>query len=77
MVHVLLADPEHKIRLPRITWHCLRHCHATLLDAAPEIARQIYLHAIPAEQRQAGEENARCAAALQPVPRPDAHNPGG
>ena len=53
-----------------ITWHSLRHCHATLLDAvgAPlgtvqallghassEVTRQIYLHAIPAEQRRAVE----------------------
>ncbi|HEV2304727.1 MAG TPA: site-specific integrase [Candidatus Acidoferrales bacterium] len=60
-----------KLGLPRITWHGLRHCHATLLDAvgaplgtvqallghaSPEITRQIYLHAIPAEQRRAVEE---------------------
>jgi integrase len=47
---------------PTITWHSLRHCHATLLDAvgAPlgtvqallghassETTRQLYLHAIP------------------------------
>jgi integrase len=47
-----------------------RHCHATLLDAAgaplgtvqallghasPEVTRQIYLHAMPAEQRRAVE----------------------
>jgi len=56
--------------LPGITWHALRHCHATLLDAvgaplgtvqallghaSPEITRQIYLHAIPEEQRKAVE----------------------
>src|SRR5712691_4288207 len=50
--------------------HTLRHCHATLLDAAgaplgtvqallghssPEVTRQIYLHAIQAEQRRAVE----------------------
>jgi hypothetical protein len=49
----------------------LRHCHATLLDAvgaplgtvqallghaSPEVTRQIYLHAIPEEQRRAVEE---------------------
>jgi len=54
-----------------MSWHTLCHCHATLLDAAgaplgtvqallghssPEITRQIYLHAIPAEQRRAVEE---------------------
>ena len=54
-----------------MSWHNLRHCHATLLDAAgaplstvqallghssPEITRQIYLHAIAAEQRRAVEE---------------------
>lgn len=57
--------------LPRITWHALRHCHATLLDvvgaplgtvqallghASPEVTRQIYLHAIPEEQRRAVEK---------------------
>ncbi|MGH9682593.1 MAG: tyrosine-type recombinase/integrase [Candidatus Acidiferrales bacterium] len=56
---------------PRITWHALRHCHATLVDAvgaplgivqavpghtSPEITRQIYLHAIPEEQRRAVEK---------------------
>lgn len=60
-----------KLSLPRITWHGSRHCHATLLDAvgaplgtvqallghaSPEVTRQIYLHAIPAEQRRAVEE---------------------
>jgi hypothetical protein len=59
-----------ELGLPKITWHSLRHCHATLLDAvgAPlgtvqallghassEVTRQIYLHAIPAEQRRAVE----------------------
>ena len=53
-----------------MSWHTLRHYHATLLDAAgaplgtvqallghssPEVTRQIYLHAIPAEQRRAVE----------------------
>ena len=55
--------------LPKITWHSLRHCHATrdavgaplgtaqalLGHASSEITRQIYLHAIPAEQRRAVE----------------------
>ncbi|SRR5712691_6229163 len=51
-----------------ITWHSLRHSHATLLDAmgAPlgtvqallghstsEITREVYLHAIPEDQRRA------------------------
>ena len=59
-----------KLGLPRMAWHSLRHCHATLLDAAgaplgtvqallghssPEVTRQNYLHAIPAEQRRAVE----------------------
>lgn len=60
-----------ELGLPRITWHALRHCHATLLDAvgaplgtvqallghtSPDITRQIYLHAIPEEQRRAVEK---------------------
>ncbi len=60
-----------ELGLPRITWHALRHCHATLLDAvgaplgtvqallghaSPEVTRQIYLHAIPEEQRRAVEK---------------------
>ena len=51
-----------------ISWHSLRHSHATLLDttgaplgtvqallghATPEITRKIYLHAIPEDQRRA------------------------
>jgi len=60
-----------ELGLPTITWHALRHCHATLLDAvgaplgtvqallghaSPEVTRQIYLHAIPEEQRKAVEK---------------------
>jgi integrase len=60
-----------ELGLPRITWHALRHCHATLLDvvgaplgtvqallghASPEVTRQLYLHAIPEEQRRAVEK---------------------
>ena len=60
-----------ELGLPTITWHALRHCHATLLDAvgaplgtvqallghaSPEVTRQIYLHAIPEEQRRAVEK---------------------
>ncbi len=59
-----------RLGLPAITWHSLRHCHATLLDAAgaplgtvqallghatPEITREVYLHAIPDDQRRAVE----------------------
>ena len=57
-----------KLALHGITWHSLRHSHATLLDAvgAPlgtvqallghstsEITREVYLHAIPEDQRKA------------------------
>ena len=70
-LHRHLQPTCKKLGLPRISWHTLRHCHATLLDAAgaplgtvqallghssPEVTRQIYLHAIPAEQRRAVEE---------------------
>ena len=70
LLHRHLQPACEELGLPRITWHSLRHCHATLLDAvgAPpgtiqallghassEITRQIYLHAIPAEQRRAAE----------------------
>ena len=57
-----------KLGLDRVTWHLLRHSYATMLDgvgtpvgtmqsllghSAPEITREIYLHAIPEEQRRA------------------------
>jgi integrase len=57
--------------LPRISWHCLRHCNATLLDSVgtplgtvqallghstPEITREIYLHSLPAGARDAVEK---------------------
>lgn len=57
-----------KLELGGITWHSLRHSHATMLDAtgAPlgtvqallghsssEITREVYLHAIPDDQRKA------------------------
>src|ERR1700676_35982 len=70
LLHRHLQRVCEELGLPRTTWHSLRLCHATLLDAvgAPlgtiqallghassEITRQIYLHAIPAEQRRAVE----------------------
>ena len=57
-----------KLGLSGITWHSLRHSHATFLDAAgaplgtvqallghstSDITREIYLHAIPEDQRRA------------------------
>ena len=57
-----------RIGLPTISWHCFRHCNATLLDsvgaplgtvqallghASPEITRTIYVHAVPEDQRRA------------------------
>ena len=59
-----------KLGLTGVTWHLLRHSYATMLDSvgtpvgtmqsllghsAPEITREIYLHAIPEEQRRAVE----------------------
>jgi len=59
-----------RLKLPLISWHSLRHSHATLLDAvgaplgtvqahlghaSPEVTRQVYLHSIPIEQRRAVE----------------------
>jgi len=59
-----------KLGLQGVTWHLLRHSHATMLDgvgtpigtmqsllghSTPDITREIYLHAIPAEQRLAVE----------------------
>ena len=70
LLHRHLQPVCEELGLPRITWHSLRHCHATLLDvvgaplgtiqallghASSEVTRQIYLHAIPAEQRRAVE----------------------
>jgi integrase len=67
LLHRHLQPTCKKLGLPRMPWHAPRHCHATLLDAAgaslgtvqallghasPEVTRQIYLHAIPAEQRR-------------------------
>ena len=57
-----------KLGLHGITWHSLRHSHATMLDAvgaslgtvqallghsAAEITREVYVHAIPDDQRRA------------------------
>jgi integrase len=65
-----LKPAARTIGLPGITWHLLRHSHATLLDSlgtpigtmqsllghsTPEITREIHLHAIPEEQRRAVE----------------------
>ncbi len=63
-----LEPAAKKLGFPGVTWHLLRHCHATMLDSegtpigtmqsllghsTPEITREIYLHAIPEEQRRA------------------------
>src|SRR6202158_5116474 len=68
LLHRHLQPVCEELGLPRITWHSLRHSHATLLDsvgaplgtiqallghASSEVTRQIYLNAIPAEQRRA------------------------
>ena len=65
-----LKPAAKKLGLSGVTWHVLRHSHATMLDglgtpigtmqallghSAPNITREIYLHAIPEEQRRAVE----------------------
>jgi integrase len=50
LLHRHLQPACEELGLPKITWHSLRHCHAS-----SEVTRQIYLHAIPAEQRRAVE----------------------
>jgi integrase len=65
-----LKPAAKKLGLPGVTWHLLRQSHATILDvvgtpigtmqsllghSTPDIAREIYLHAIPEEQRRAVE----------------------
>ena len=65
-----LKPPGKRFGLPGVTWHLLRHSDATMLDSVgtplgtmqsllghstPEITREIYLHAIPKEQRRAVE----------------------
>lgn len=62
-----------------VNWHLLRHSYATMLDgvgtplgtmqsllghATPEITREIYLHAIPQEQRRAVESIERLVFGL-------------
>ena len=65
-----LKPAAKKLGLSGVTWHLLRHSHATMLDSVgtpigtmqsllghstPEITREIYLHAVPEEQRRAVE----------------------
>jgi integrase len=65
-----LKPAAKKLGLSGVTWHLLRHSHGRMLDgvgtpigtmqallghSAPEITREIYLHAIPEEQRRAVE----------------------
>jgi integrase len=65
-----LKPAAKKLGLPGVTRHLLRHSHATMLDSVgtpigtmksllghstPDITREIYLHAIPEEQRRAVE----------------------
>ena len=65
-----LKPSAKKLGLSSVTWHLLRYSHATMLDgvgtpigtmqallgqSAPEITGEIYLHAIPEEQRRAVE----------------------
>ena len=65
-----LKPAAKRLGLPGVTWHLLRHSHATMLDSVgtpigtmqsllghstPDITREIYLHAIPEEQRRAVE----------------------
>jgi integrase len=65
-----LKPAAKNLGLPGVTWHLLRHSHATMLHgvgtpigtmqsllghSTPEITREIYLHAIPEEQRRAVE----------------------
>jgi integrase len=65
-----LPPAAKKFGRPGVTWHLLRHSHATMLDSVgtpigtmqsllghstADITREIYLHAIPEEQRRAVE----------------------
>jgi integrase len=72
------AKPAAKKMGLHVNWHLLRHSYATMLDgvgtplgttqslghAAPEITREYYLHAIPAEQRRAVESVERLVLGL-------------
>jgi len=70
-----------KIGLDGVNWHWLRHANATLLDSvgtplsttqallghsSPEITREIYLHAIPADAKAAVERIVRLVEAQKP-----------
>src|SRR5229473_3428789 len=65
-----LKPAAKKLGLPGVTWHLLRHCHATMLNVVgtligtmqsllghsiPRIPREIYLNAIPGAPRQSVE----------------------
>jgi integrase len=69
------------IGLEGVNWHWLRHANATLLDSvgtplsttqallghsSPEITRDIYLHSIPADARNAVEKIERLVEASKP-----------
>lgn len=70
-----------KIGLEGVNWHWLRHANATLLDSvgtplstpqallghsSPEITREIYLHAIPADAKTAVEKIERLVEESKP-----------
>jgi integrase len=65
-----LKPATKKLGLSGVTWHALRHSHATMLDgvgtpigkmqslpghSTPDVTREIYRHAIPAEHHRAVE----------------------
>ena len=81
-----LKPAAKKLGLSGVTWHLLRHSQATMLDgvgtpigtmqallghSAPEITREIYLHAIPEEQRRAVESVERLVFWTQIGPKFD------
>ena len=78
-MHKHLKPVARKLGLPGVTWHILRHSHATMLDfvgtplgtmqallghSTQEITREIYLLAIPEEQRRAVESVERLVFGL-------------